>query len=130
MGMSTYLEEACLNTLRGQDFTGITNVYVGLFTTPGTDLTPGTEPTDAAYARQLIIFSAPTQQDGKSSMKNSNEISYNAATVDWGVISYFGLFDAATDGNYLLLGGTITAKNVEASDQIKIQPNDITVSFG
>ncbi len=129
MGMATYLEKAWLNTIRNQDFNGINNIYVGLFTTPGTDISPGTEPSDSAYARQLITFDAPEQQDGKSVIKNNNEISYSIATKSWGVVTNFGLFDSATGGNYLFHGEVKIPKNVEVDDQIKIQPNELIVSL-
>ena len=36
-----------------------------------------------------------------------NAIAFNAATGDWGLITHFALFDAATAGN-MLAHGTLT----------------------
>ncbi|GMQ61208.1 phage tail fiber protein [Vallitalea maricola] len=129
MGMSNYLETKWLNTIRGFVFMGVNEVYVGLFTTPGTDLTPGTEPSDSAYSRQLVTFSEPVQESDKAVIKNTAELSFNPATENWGTISHFGLFDASTGGNYLFHGEVNTAKTVETDDQLKIQANELTVSL-
>lgn len=122
-----YLENQVLNTLRGTNITAPTDVYIGLFTTAPTDTTPGTEPTDAAYARQVITFSVPAQESGKATIKNNSEITFSAATELWGNVGWFGIFDALTSGNMLVHGALTTAKTIETDDQVKIQTNEAIV---
>ena len=127
--ITDYLEIAWLNTIRGISFTPPANVYVALFNTAPTDTTPGTEPADAAYARQQVAFNAPAQEGTKGVIKNSSEIVYSTATESWGTIGWMGLFDAATGGNMLWQGAVNTAKTVDIDDQVRFQVDQLVVTL-
>lgn len=127
--ISDYLEEQWLNTLRGTNFTAPSNIYVALFNTAPTDSTPGTEPTDAAYGRQEIVFSAVSQVGNKGTISNNAEIVFSVATESWGTIGWIALFDASTDGNMLWQGAVNTAKVVDIDDQVRFQAGELVVTL-
>lgn len=125
-GMSDYLENAILNlTLKGTAWTAPSAWYVALFTSDPTDAKTGTEVSGGGYARQAITFSTATV----GSTVNSADILFPVATAAWGTITYFAIFDAATNGNMLYSGAMTNSKTIAAQDQLKIAAGDITVTL-
>jgi hypothetical protein len=122
--------------LRGQTLglatgsgTGPTTTHIGLFTTTPTDSTAGTEVSGNGYARVAVTSSlanwAGTQAAASTvaSSGNTGTTSNNAAITfpapsggNWGVITGFGIFDAATGGNLLIYGALTTQKTVNQND--------------
>jgi hypothetical protein len=124
--MSNYLETALFNeVLRATNYAAPTTVYVGLFTQDPTDAGTGTEVTGGAYARQAVTFGAPT--DGQGS--NSAAVTFPQATANWGTVSHFGIFDAATAGNLLLHGQLTASKTVNTGDVFKFRTAQLRVRF-
>jgi len=130
MGAKTdYLENKIIDwLLRGQSFTPPTDVYVGLFTAAPSDTGGGTEVAGGSYARVQVASSlanwAGTQSAGSSTTSsgtggttsNNGAITFPAPTGDWGVVTHFGLFDAASSGNLLLWAALTTPKTVNSGD--------------
>ena len=124
--MSNYLETALFNeVLRAQNYAAPTTVYVGLFTSDPTDAGSGTEVSGGAYARQAVTFAAPT--DGAGS--NTGAVTFPQATANWGTITHFGIFDAATAGNLLLHGPLTASKTVNTGDVFTFPNGALTVTF-
>jgi hypothetical protein len=108
--------------------TGPTNLYVGLYTANPTDTGGGTEVTGGSYARVTVASSmanwAGTQSAGSTvassgasgTTSNNGAITFPAPTANWGVVTGFGLFDAATAGNLLVWGALTTSKTINAND--------------
>jgi hypothetical protein len=109
--------------------TGPTNLYVGLFTTNPTDSTAGTEVSGNAYARVTVASSlanwAGTQAAASTvassgntgTTSNNGTITFPAPTPgNWGVVTGFGIFDAATGGNLLIYGALTTSKTINNGD--------------
>jgi hypothetical protein len=95
----TYLRNAIYNAiLRNTGYTGPATVYMSLHTAaPG--LTGANEVSGNAYARTAIAFGAPTGGSGAE----TGTTTFPAPTpANWGTVTHFGLWDAATAGNYLL----------------------------
>lgn len=98
-------------------------VYVALFTgDPGQTGANEVSTTSTGYARVAVstttasaVFSgssgtagqAPVANGTKQQLTNSSAITFPAPTGTWGTCSYWGLFDAATGGNFLI-GGALT----------------------
>jgi len=100
MSKSNYLEDNLLNhVLRAIPYTPPASIYVALFTTAPTDSTPGTEVTGGSYARQPVTFTAPSS----GTCANVADITFPTATVGWGTVTSFGLFDQGAAGNLLYL---------------------------
>lgn len=137
--MSDFLENKLIDFLfRGQALgitgasagagSGPTNLWVGLFTANPTDTGGGTEVSGGAYARVQIASSlanwagtqaaaSTTASSGTSgTTSNNGSITFPAPTANWGVITGFGIFDAATTGNLLIWGSLSTSKTVNNGD--------------
>lgn len=94
--------------------------YVGLSTTtPNDDGTGFTEPTGGSYARKAVTnnttnFPAAETVSGVTRKRNGTKITFTNPTGDWGVITHYGLFTAATGGTPEYsnpLDAAITVKN-------------------
>lgn len=111
--------------------TGITTQYVALATTTGSDTACGTEVSTSgtAYARVGVTSSlanwAGTQSatSTTASSGTGGTTSNNAAVTfpaptgsNWGSITEFCVYDAATSGNLLWRAALTTAKTVNAGD--------------
>lgn len=126
--MSDYLENKLLDhVFRGQSFTAPTTLYVGLFTTATDDTGGGTEVTGGSYARvsvtcNLTNWNATQGGTGSSNsgtgglIDNAVEFTFPAPTGDWGSITHFALFDAASGGNMIIHDSLTTSKTVNNGD--------------
>lgn len=104
--LTNYTENQLINHIfRTATFAKPTTLYVGLILS-GTDFEAGTvtEVTAAGYARvarnPLDANWAASTTTGTTS--NVLTIQFPAATADWGTVTYFGIWDAATGGNLLI----------------------------
>ena len=123
--MSDYLENEILDHILGTGaYTMPTTVYVGLSTGSFGDDNSGTELTGNNYARVSATFSAAAS----GTTSNSAAIEFAAATGSWGLISHFGIFDAASAGNLLIHGAFTTAKTIASGDILKIDAGDLDIS--
>lgn len=137
--MSDFLENKLIDFLfRGQALgitgataaagTGPTNLYLGLYTANPTDTGGGTEVTGGSYARVAVGSSlanwAGTQaaastvaSSGTSgTTSNNGAITFPAPTAAWGIVTGFGIFDAASGGNLLIWGALTTNKTINNGD--------------
>lgn len=108
--------------------TGIANVYIGLYTATPSDTGGGTEVTGGSYARVAVASSlanwAGTQAAASvvassgtnGTTSNNGAITFPAPTANWGTITSFGIFDAATGGNLLLWAPLTASKTVNNGD--------------
>ena len=128
--MSDYLENKLIDfVFRGQAYSAPTTIYVGLLTTGTSDANTGqVEVTGGSYARVAVTSSlanwagtqaaastvASTGTSGTTS--NNGAITFPAPTANWGVITSFGMYDAATGGNLLFYGNLSTSKTVNNGD--------------
>ena len=107
---SNYLRAAIYKAiLRNTTFTAGASLYLSLHTAaPG--LSGANEITGNAYARVAITFAADTNGAGAS----SNAPQFPAPTpANWGTATHFGVWDAASAGNYL--GGDALTNPVATS---------------
>jgi hypothetical protein len=116
-------------------------IYVGLFTTASSDASPGTEVTGGGYARVQVGPSttawAATQggTSGASSgtggqSSNVADVTFPAPTLNWGTVTHFALFDAATAGNMLMTTALTVPKVINGGDQApKFLAGGLTVTL-
>jgi hypothetical protein len=124
--MSDFLENALINaTLRNTTYTSPAVVYVGLFTTDPTDANVGTEVTGGSYAREAASFAAPSN----GSSTTDADITFPTATGNWGTVTHFGIYDAATTGNLLYHGVLNNSKTIQTGDILKIEAGNLTVTL-
>ncbi len=118
--MSDYLEvEIRKHIFRTGSFTKPSALYVGLFTAAPSDAGGGTEVSGGSYARVQrdpldANWTAASATNGVTD--NAAAITFPAPTANWGVITHFGIFDAASAGNLLFHGALTTPKTVNNGD--------------
>ena len=108
--------------LRNTDFTEATSVYVSLHTDdPGQ--TGTNEVTGGSYARQSVTFSAA------SSKATANTADLLFASMPSATVTYVGIWDASTSGNFWWGGALTASKTVSAGDTFKIPSGDLDVTL-
>jgi len=139
--LSDYLENKLIDwLLRGQTFTAPATAYVALLTAAPSDTGGGTEVTGGSYARVAVSSSlanwAGTQGAGTSvassgtsgTTSNNGTIVFPAPTANWGVVTHFGVYDAASAGNLLFYGALSVSKTINNGDAAP-QFNAAALSF-
>jgi len=125
--LSDYAENELLDHLLGTGaYTMPTTVYVGLSTGSFNDDNSGTELTGNNYSRQSVSFGAAAS----GTASNDAAVEFSAATGSWGVVSHFGLFDAASSGNLLIHGALTASKTIESGDILKLAIGDMDITAG
>ena len=123
--MSDYLENEILDHILGTgSYTMPSAVYVGLATGSFGDDASGSELTGNNYSRVSATFSAAAS----GTTSNSGAIEFAAATGSWGSVSHFGIFDAASSGNLLILCFLSSAKTIASGDILRIAAGDLDVT--
>jgi len=118
--MSDYLEgEIIKHIFRTGSFTKPTVLAIGLLTAAPSDTGGGTEVTGGSYARVSVNpldanWAAIVGNNGTTS--NVSAVTFPAPTANWGTITHFGIYDAASAGNLLFYGALTTSKTVNNGD--------------
>lgn len=99
--------------------------YLGLFLSEPGAANTGVEVTGGGYSRKQITFTAPTLVSGKEQVSNNADIDYGAVTADIGTIAYWGIYDAASNGNLLWYGPFVRARNILTGDAITVKSGAI-----
>lgn len=121
-GASDYLEQQFLNHLfRTTKFTGPTTVYVSLHTAALTDAGTGAEVSGGSYARVTVTavnanWDVPIVSGTTYQTANTNAVTFPSPTANWGTVTDFGVWDAATTGNLLVAGTLTTSRNIQNGD--------------
>lgn len=126
---TTYFLNCVAGNLFGTDTSPAipTAYYIGLSTTePTIDGSNVSEPsTGAGYGRVLLEnLSAPTN----GVVTNTANISFEESTANWGTITHFVIYDAASGGNLLMYGALSTPRVVETSTVMTIRQNYLKLS--
>ena len=118
--MSDYLEvQLRAHVFRTASFTKPTGLWVSLHTADPTDAGTGTEVTGGSYARVARApldanWTAASATDGVTT--NAAAVTFPAPTANWGVVTHFGIWDAATTGNLIAHGALATPKTINNLD--------------
>lgn len=118
--MSDYLEDQLRKHLfRTGSFTKPAALHVSLHTADPTDAASGAEVSGGSYARVQrdpldANWSAASATDGIT--KNVASITFPTPTANWGVVTHFAIWDAASAGNMLCHGQLGTSKTVNNGD--------------
>ena len=85
------------------------------------------EVSGSAYARQGPV--AFTNAGANATVaSNSAIVTFPAATGAWGTVVYFGLWDAATAGNFRGAGTLTTSKAVNTGDTARFIVGSLTIT--
>jgi len=127
--LSSYLEQRLLNhAFRNTAYTPPTTLHLALFTSNPTKANTGTEVSGGGYERRPIAFSAAAIEGGMMTIKNPAEIPFAVATADQGLVTHFGIFDAATGGN-LMAFEALSPRTIQTNDRFIGEQNRFIVRF-
>jgi len=124
--MSDYLELKILDHITGRTaYTKPSAVYLGLSTGDFTDTGSGSsELTGNNYSRVSVAFDAAAS----GATSNTSAIDFAAASGNWGTVSHWALFDAASSGNALIVGSFSASKTIETNDVLRIAAGDLDLT--
>ena len=124
-GASNYLENAVLNhVLRATTYTAPSSVWIGLHTGTGPDETGNVfEVAGNNYTRTGAFFGASTT----GGATNTGVITFPTPSATWGIVTSWGLFDAATAGNLLYLGALNNSKTINVDDSVTFQSGSLGI---
>lgn len=124
--MSDYLEVKILDHITGRTlYPKPSAVYLGLSTGDFTDTGTGSsELTGNNYSRVSVAFDAAAS----GATQNTSTISFAAASGNWGTISHWALFDAASGGNALIVGAFNASKVIETNDILRVAAGDLDLT--
>jgi len=143
--MSDYLENKLVDHLfRGQAFANPV-LYVGLLTAAPSDAGGGSEVSGNNYARvkaaagasQALVDWAGTQSTGSTTASsgtggatsNNAPVNFPTPSGNWGTVTHFGIYDAATAGNLLFHGALTIAKTINQSDTVTFPAATLSITF-
>jgi len=118
--MSDYLEvELRKHVFRTGSFTKPAALHVGLFTAAPSDAGGGTEVSGGSYARVARApldanWTAPDSTGGVTA--NAALITFAAPTANWGTVTHFAIFDAASGGNLITWGALSASRIINNND--------------
>jgi hypothetical protein len=115
------------HVFRAATFAKPAALHVSLHTADPTDAGTGAEVTGGAYARAALAPSDTNwtaTQGGTSGASsgtggqtaNAVAVTFPAPTAAWGVVTHFGIWDAASAGNLLFQGALTTPKTINSGD--------------
>lgn len=127
--LSTYLEQAILNAIRGggngTSFTAPTAIFVQLHTAaPGA---AGTANVAGNSTREAASFGAASGSDPASISSSADVTWTNVSTSE--TYTDVSLWDASTVGNCIAVGSLTASKAVTAGDTFTITAGSLTVSL-
>jgi hypothetical protein len=141
--MSDYLENKLVDHLfRAQTLSAPATLHIGLLTSAPSDSGGGSEVSGNNYARVAVTSSlanwAGTQAAASTTASSGSggQTSNNAAITfptplgNWGTVSHFGIYDAASGGNLLFHGALTIAKTINQSDTVSFPAASLTITFG
>lgn len=96
-------------------------VYIGLMTAaPNPDGSGVVEPVGNAYARVAVTNNPANWPAAAARVKqHANDITFAAATGNWGTLTHVGVFDAVSGGNLRIYDLLAVARLVLNTDQFR-----------
>ena len=134
-GFTNYLEDKVIGHLfGGSAYTAPGTWYCGLQTASPSDSSAGTEVSGGAYARQSVAWTIVAS--GVAEANNTAALTWSAATTDWGIIQWAGIYDALTGGNLVAFEvltktdfSTANPKTVNTGDIFKIDASNLKIKL-
>jgi len=130
------VEKKVLDHLTGKTTFAAVTAWIGLSTADPLDDESGlAEPVAMGYARvetDAADWNAASE-GSPSSISNALDIAFPEASGDWGTITHFALFSAATGADVMMIHGSLTAsKHIESGEIAKFAggtPGDLVLTL-
>lgn len=126
---SDYCENEILDHVFGKGDYAPPTIYVGLSAADPTDNGTGlSEPNGNGYTR---VETTETDWNVAAGglLDNANVITFGPATGNWGTLTHFALFDAASGGHLLVHGTLSYPKTVECGDLVRFAGGELDVTL-
>ena len=118
MSFGDYLEDEVLDHIFGKGAYTAPTIYIALSTADPTDDASGiAEPSGGSYARKVTSGATWAAASG-GAMSNAAAIEFTQASGDWGTITHFAGYDAASGGNMLFHGALTSPMDVDSGDTV------------
>ena len=110
-------------------------VYVGLLTAEPDESTSVSEISGTGYVRKAVTFNAPATQGATKQIVSSADVLFDEAGSNWGTVTYIGIFDASSAGNFLAYvqltdsGGSAPSKIISQGDVFTIASGNLKGSL-
>jgi len=129
-------ERRILDHVVGKTTFTMPTAYIGLSTADPLDDESGlAEPSGMGYAR-VVTNAADWNaaiEGSPSSISNALDITFPEASGDWGIITHFALFSAATGVDVMMAHGSLTSsKHIESGEIAKFSggtPGDLVLTL-
>ena len=131
---TNYLENKLIDHIfQNTAFTSQTTLYVALFTAVS-DGEAGTvtEVSGGSYARVAVTANSSNWSDAtgnNGTTSNVNAVTFPAATADWGTVTHFGIYDAASTGNLLVYAALTSSRNITNGSTPSFAAGALTVQI-
>lgn len=131
MSFSDYLENELLDHVWGAaSYTAPATLYISLHTgDPGE--TGANETSGTSYARKDVTNNA-TNWPAASGGAKANGTTITFATPGsggWGTVTYFGIWDAVSSGNFIGGGALSVSKTINEGDTVSFGVGDLDVTL-
>jgi hypothetical protein len=127
MSKTDYAENKTLDHITGKATWTAVSCRVALFTAAPSDAGGGTEVTGGSYARVTTV-AADWNTAASGSTTNAQVISFPTASANWGTVTHFALFDAASGGNMLRWAALSVSKPVNNGDTASFPAGSLTLT--
>lgn len=122
-----YLENKILDHIVGKTSYTMPTAYLAVGT-GATDAGLTGEPSGSGYARVTTAGADWAAASGGANT-NANTLAFPQATGDWGVMTHFAIYDAASGGNMLAWGALTASKTVENKDILRFEAGDLDMTL-
>lgn len=141
---SNYLENKILDhVLKNTSFSQPSGLYLALFTNTSGNaaanleagtLTDEVTTSSSAYSRKNINVNGSSgafNAASSGSTANTQTVTFDTATANWGTITHVAIMDGGTAGagNVLFYGAVTTSKVIETGDTFQVSSGNLTVSL-
>lgn len=104
-----------------------TKYYLGLSSAaPNVEGSGAVEPSSGTGYKRVELTSLSTPVNGV--ITNSSAIDFAESTAEWGTMTHFVIYDAATEGNLLMFGPLSASRRVEAATIMTIKIGSLNLS--
>jgi hypothetical protein len=104
--------------------------YVGIFTTTPTSTSTGVEVSGGSYARVSKANNNTNFPATSGNIKsNGTAIQFPTSTAAWGLVTAWGLFDAATTGNLWFYGTLTSSITLNSGDSMQFAVGTLNITF-